>query len=532
MAEPITTSGLFKTKEEVVAYQQGKMEGTTSSQSSDAITTKLLNQNSLQLGLVAAQINNLNNQVVSLNTSLQAIGSGLATSQAIERQKEQAEQDQQQRLAQQGIREGQESVIEKKIENAAVAPAQKLATKAQFTLGNLGSFFLSLIGGWLTTQAIDAINAQAEGNSDKLNEIKVTVVKGLGAIVGTFVASNLALSILRGNFSRLGITFAALAAVGLFSGIGKDFINIVKNAAVNFYNDTIRNLPGGQFLPPAPEPEPGPDPSAPPGQQPPSQQPPSQQPPGPDPSAPPGAPYNKGGLVEGQEGIDQINARLTKGEFVVPKNVVDTVGLDFFQSLIDSKGSIFSTDGQQKSFTEPPISTANVEPTENMVGQSMQNPDQEPKEFIPSRKAGDPYDYKLSTEQSSSTESEQPANVEPGQMRLSDKNFMEMAFNIDQSQIKSFVDTENYVRKFGTLPTDMFTPISKSTKVAEKVSQPPAEAPINIVPITIPTSSGQPQQEKQPVATGGVGNVPFFSTNDSGNMYTLTTKTIFNVLPV
>ena len=139
----------------------------------DPVTTKLLNQNSLQLGLVASQINNLNTQVASLNTTLQAISTGLATSQAVERQKEEAEQARESRLAQEQLRQGQESIIEKKIEAAATAPAQKLATKASFTLGNLGQFFLTLVGGWLTSQAVDAINANAEGNKDKLQEIKI-----------------------------------------------------------------------------------------------------------------------------------------------------------------------------------------------------------------------------------------------------------------------------------------------------------------------------------------------------------------------
>ena len=91
----------------------------------DPVATKLLNQNSLQLGLVASQITNLNTQVASLNTTLQAISTGLATSQAVERQKEEAEQARESRLAQEQLRQGQESIIEKKIEAAATAPAQK-----------------------------------------------------------------------------------------------------------------------------------------------------------------------------------------------------------------------------------------------------------------------------------------------------------------------------------------------------------------------------------------------------------------------
>ena len=155
----------------------------------DPVTTKLLNQNSLQLGLVATQITQLNRDVASLNTSLQAISTGLATTQALERQKEQQEQAQEARLAQQQLREGKESVIEKKIEAAAIAPAQKIANKASFTLGKLGNFFLLLIGGWLANNVVDALKARSEGNTKKLNEIKLETLTGLGVIIGVFVAS-------------------------------------------------------------------------------------------------------------------------------------------------------------------------------------------------------------------------------------------------------------------------------------------------------------------------------------------------------
>ena len=469
----------------------------------DPITTKLLNQNSLQLGLVAAQINNLNTQVASLNTSLQVISTSLATSQALERQKEAAEQAQEARLAQQQLREGQESIIEKKIENAAVAPAQKLASRAQFTLGNLGGFFLSLIGGWLSTQAIDAINAQAEGNTEKLNQIKATTLTGLATIAGVFVASRLGLKLLSGSFARIGITLAAVAAVGLFTQPGRDFIEIIKNAALDFYNNTIRNLPGGSLLPPIgnnqPEPEPEPlNPAEPPGQQPPGQQPPAGQQP-PEPSAPPGIGYNEGGLVEGQEGIDQINARLTKGEFVMPTSSVNKFGIDFMES-IRFGDSIFAT--SNKEVSSP---ATQVQPLETASGKKL-----------------DPAEMEGHKEQLDVV-------LKPGQIDLSDKSLADIGFNLDE--VQNFIDTEKYIGMTGKLPQNMFTPIQKANVVAERVSQPPAEQPINVVPIQIPSSSGATQESPQPVASGNIGNIPVFSTSDSSNIHRLNTISILNVLP-
>ena len=77
----------------------------------------------MQLGVVANQIQGLTAQMQSLTGSLQVIGGSLRQQQTLLAQKEQTEQDLENRLAQQKLREGKESVIEKKIQASALAPA-------------------------------------------------------------------------------------------------------------------------------------------------------------------------------------------------------------------------------------------------------------------------------------------------------------------------------------------------------------------------------------------------------------------------
>lgn len=461
----------------------------------DPVTTKLLNQNSLQLGLVATQITNLNTQVASLNTTLQAISTGLATSQAVERQKEEAEQARESRLAQEQLRQGQESLIEKKIEAAATAPAQKLATKASFTLGNLGQFFLSLVGGWLTSQAIDAINANAEGNKDKLQEIKINVLKGLGVITGVFVASRLALRALTGGFGRLAIGLTAAAAIGLFTAPGQQFLALLAEA----YNYIRENVPGGQLLPELPQQQP--DANKPPGIQEGQQGNQGNQSNQPNANKPPGAEqFALGGLVEGTPGIDQIPAMLTDGEFVMPQSKVRQYGLDFMES-IRSGNTLFAENDNKD-------------------------------EFVP-RDKEKPFDVNLKAKQT------EPANIplegdaskglEPGQISPGDTTLSEMGYSVDE--VQGMINEEKYIGKTGNLPSSNITPIIKAQKVAERVSEPPQEDPINIVPIPIPPSGGgQSNQQSVPAASGSIGGIPVFATSDSSNMYVLTTKTIFNVL--
>lgn len=464
------------------------------------VTTKLLNQNSLQLGLVASQINNLNTQVASLNTTLQAISTGLATSQAVERQKEEAEQARESRLAQEQLRQGQESLIEKKIEAASTAPAQKLATKASFTLGNLGQFFLSLVGGWLTSQTIDAINANAEGNTDKLQEIKINVLKGLGVITGVFVASRLALRVLSGGFGRLAIGLTAAAALGLFTTPGKEFLNFLYNEVKKFYAGVQERLP---FLPNLPGAESGgnqTDPSKLPEQQQSGQQTSGQQSGGnqTDPTKPPNMVL--GGLVEGTSGIDQINVNLTAGEFVVPQGKVKQYGLDFMES-IRSGNTLFA---------------------DNDKGD----------EFVP-RDPEKPFDANLRAKQTEPAniplEGDSSRGLEPGQISKGDTTLSEMGYSVDE--VQGMINEEKNIGKPVVASPENLTPVQKSLSIAKAVSEPPQEESINILPLPIPPSGGgQSNQQSAPVASGNVGNIPVFATSDSSNMYVLTTKTIFNVL--
>ena len=480
----------------------------------DPVTTKLLNQNSLQLGLVATQITQLNRDVASLNTSLQAISTGLATSQALERQKEQQEQAQEARLAQQQLREGKESVIEKKIEAAAIAPAQKIANKASFTLGKLGNFFLLLIGGWLANNVIDALKARSEGNTKKLNEIKLETLTGLGVIVGVFVASRGALGLLSGSFRRVAVLLAAVAAAGLFTKPGRDFIGVITEAAKEFYNEQIKKIPYiGPFLPDLPNQNPDPNEDPDPNQN-----------PDPntsiDPSKPPG--FNKGGLVKGTPGIDQIPAMLTDGEFVMPDNVVSDFGVDFLESIRVGQ-SLFATNA-------PDISSpaAEVQPMESMSGEKLD----------PAEKAGhkETPDVKLEPTPASDDSRTEPADVplagdpsrglEPGQINPGDKTLSEIGFSV--SEVQQYINEENYIGKTGTLPSNI-TPILKAQKVAEKVSEPPPEQPLNVVPIPIPPPSQAPAQAAPPAISGTIGNVPLYATSDSSNMYRLTAVSAFNV---
>ena len=79
----------------------------------DPQVTSLLNQNSLTLTTVSSQLSNISEQVRGLNTSLLTIKNNLDLNDQLERRREQEKAKREAILAEQALREGKESELEK-----------------------------------------------------------------------------------------------------------------------------------------------------------------------------------------------------------------------------------------------------------------------------------------------------------------------------------------------------------------------------------------------------------------------------------
>ena len=88
------------------------------------------------------------------------------------------------------LRSNEEKQLEKKLTKSILGPAEKMGSKAGGILGKLKSFFMLLLGGWLTNKGLDAFIALANGDNDKLKEIGIEVGKTLAIVGGIFVALN------------------------------------------------------------------------------------------------------------------------------------------------------------------------------------------------------------------------------------------------------------------------------------------------------------------------------------------------------
>ncbi len=174
---------------------------------SDPQTTSLLNQNSLTLTSISTQLSGISESVGSLNTSLIAIKDNLAISDDIEKNKELAKRKREAQLAEEGLREGKESELEKKIQFALLTPVRRVAQVGRNILSRLTDSLLFLAGGWLTVQALRFLQFTSEGNLAALKKLKDRFLKDLllmgGLVLGVTVGFGKVLSIIGRLSGRL-----------------------------------------------------------------------------------------------------------------------------------------------------------------------------------------------------------------------------------------------------------------------------------------------------------------------------------------
>lgn len=198
--------------------------------------SRLLSQNSLQLSVVTARLNNIADQVSSLNISLQVLTNNLEIQGALDRQREQARLAREATLAEQGLREGKENAIESKIRNALLSPVERIGKKLQGILGRVTGFLGQLFLGFLTSSFITTMNAIVNRNWDELRGTLRNTAKILLAVGGIVLISKVGVSGIIGGLFRFGRNLKSLNLKVLLSSpfrwlrtIGMNILKWVKN---------------------------------------------------------------------------------------------------------------------------------------------------------------------------------------------------------------------------------------------------------------------------------------------------------------
>ena len=201
-------------------------------QKPDPITTNLLTTQSLQLRNVSRQLELISTTMTGISSSLAGVRESLALSQQLENQREQARQNRERILAEQGLREGKESELEKKIQFALQSPLKRVAAKAQGVLFSFQKFFLFLAGGWLTNVGIDLINALVTGNTEQINKLKRKFAIGLVAIGATITTFNVGLKLLFTSLTNFIGSVSRVVFGGVIRTTLAGFRLLLKNVAI------------------------------------------------------------------------------------------------------------------------------------------------------------------------------------------------------------------------------------------------------------------------------------------------------------
>ena len=121
------------------------------------------------------------------------------------------------------LRSGEEKKLEKKITKGLISPVKAVGKKAGGVLGNLVEVFMTLLGGWLTNQGLEAIRANAEGDINKLESIKNEVIKTLAIVGGIFAALNFGILGIIGTIGAISLAILAAPFKFVFNRI-RDFV--------------------------------------------------------------------------------------------------------------------------------------------------------------------------------------------------------------------------------------------------------------------------------------------------------------------
>lgn len=479
----------------------------------DPQSKALLNSNSIQLGLVSRQVENLSARVNQLSSSLQAVRNNLATSQALERQKENQEQILATKLAQQKLREGKESAIEKKITVAAFKPINKLGRKAQSSLSGLSSIFTRLFGAFLAFKGVETIKALAEGNTEKLKEIKNQVLLTVGGFVGLSLAVKAATGGLSLGFFKVGALLAVLGGLAFFGkDAGQSFLDNLQ-----YEGDSQTNGQGG--------------------------------------------PENPDPIIDyqNQNQDPAIEPQKSPTSEVKPSSEPEAPNIDWWRNIItDSTPTSMKRRREEEKIQPPSKQKENeenkeenktdiqsnppkpeIEGTNNNDGSNLNdkgdNIEPQPKgpiplDVIPFK---DPQSEPKSQSKPQSsllpTSREQELRNKTAERESRPEN--QVGAKVTDPEILRMIKEENEIGRTGRMPTDIVPIYKDKGDIIKNVSQSTDNQSINVIPMPIPMDSGGGQQQVN-VSSGSIAKGPGVSIPSSNpdNPYILGALAQYNVL--
>ena len=194
-----------------------------------------------------ANLTKINSSILTLQQGLKVISDKLEVSDQLRKIRDANEKRRDEQLAQQQLREGKESLVEKKMQTALAAPLQKIGAKAQSVLGGILKFFNTILLGIIGTRGLQVLGALITGNKEKLEEIKGKIIKELGIASGIFLAINGGLAIALRSVIRLTAFISRVAFTNL---LARPLRRIFDLASQGVFLRGARSGGGPQIIPP------------------------------------------------------------------------------------------------------------------------------------------------------------------------------------------------------------------------------------------------------------------------------------------
>ena len=511
----------------------------------------LLSQNSIQLARVSGEIRTLSAQVNQLSNSLQAVRSDLAAQQALERQKERQEQVIQNRLAQQKLREGKESVVEQKIRAAVLAPAIKLGQKTQGALNSLSGFLFKLFGSWLTLKGVQTLNAFATGNTERLEKLKNRVITGVASYVALTSAIKGALVGFRGAFGKINLILLGISAIALFRDPIQNFVAMIwektkeiVRGIIDYVDEQTNGLlkqnfqmpswlqasqqqqqTSGNSIKPTIQLIRGPDGTI---REEPINQPPTQ------PTTGQGGP-NSNLPINYPQGSQQPSTQQQQQPLTAKKARYRNIHQE--EPVAQPTETVMGNKVESEGFTpsEQPQENAEIKKLRHEIGEARAD-------MVMNRISAEEFKQIKRTNEAKIEElkASQPAPVEPPQPLTKEQQFRQETARreaLPENQIGAkatdpavlaMIEQEKYIGRTGELPPNYFEPTSNRRNVAENIQNFVPEEKISVVPMEVPQEP--PPAQEVDSGGGSISPTPAYLPFDPANPWRFGAFRDYNVV--
>ena len=191
-----------------------------------------------------ANLTRIFSSLLTLEQGLKVVSDKLELSAQLEKIRDANNLKREQQLAEQQLRAGKESLVEKRMPTALAAPLQKIGGKARSILGGLLKFFNTILLGIIGTRGIQVISALLSGNTEKIEEIKGKILKELGVASGIFLAINGGLAIALRSVVRLTAFIGRVAFTNLLARPLRRIFDLASRGAF------LRGTTGGRTVVP------------------------------------------------------------------------------------------------------------------------------------------------------------------------------------------------------------------------------------------------------------------------------------------